>query len=112
MFLFHTLLKQCSHTVLKVYNQSVLSDTPSADKNFVTARFSSLVQTECGAAMLPLLGPYYTGHSISKWHRVQACIGMHNEQHSQYNKIRENFFTIISESLTYLLTYSIVQSPS
>jgi hypothetical protein len=72
-------------------------------QNLVTACFSSLVQKEYGLAMLPLLGPYYTGHSSSKWQRVQACIGMHNEEHSQYNKIWENFFTIISASLMYLI---------
>ena len=46
-------------TALKVYNQSVFSDTPSADKNLVTACFSSLVQTERGVAMLPLKQSHY-----------------------------------------------------
>jgi hypothetical protein len=73
--------------VLTVNNQSVLSGTPSADKNLVAACFFSLVQTECGLATLHLLGPHYTGHLVSKWLRVEAGIGVRNEQHSQYNKI-------------------------
>jgi len=102
MFLFHTLSKHCSHTVLTDNNQSAPSGTPSADKNLVTTCFSSLVQTE------------FSGHVTSAgttlhWpFKFKMAEGSRWYWHAQWTAqpVQQNFtkyFTTLSESLMYLI---------
>jgi hypothetical protein len=65
--------------------------TPSAHKNRITARYSSLVHAEIGVAMINLLLHYKSPVKIRKlitiMYRVRASTRAQNKECSQYNKL-------------------------